>query len=122
GLAMYRVKLGMPKSEGLMRLLEDPENLRRVTTAEMELHVDQSKKQLYEQKEMLFFAIEEKNHEADLTEKGRAYLSPQDPDAFVLPDLITAFHEIDGGPVTDIKKRLELKAQLQGVFEARAQQ
>src|SRR5689334_10723456 len=28
GLAMYRVKLGMPKSEGLMRLLEDPENLR----------------------------------------------------------------------------------------------
>ncbi len=122
GLALYRVKLGMPKSEGLMRLLEDPENLRRMNTAETELHVDSSKKQLYEQKEMLFFAIEEKNHEADLTEKGRSFLSPQDPDAFVLPDLITGFHEIDQGPEADVKKRLEMKAQLQQLFEGRAQQ
>jgi preprotein translocase subunit SecA len=118
---LYRVKLGMPRSEGLMRLLEDPENLRRMNTAEMELHVDSSKKQLYEQKEMLFFAIEEKNHEADLTEKGRTFLSPQDPDAFVLPDLITGFHEIDQGPEADVKKRLEMKARLQQLFEGRAQ-
>ena len=122
GLLLYRVKLGMPKSEGLMRLLEDPENLRRMTTAETELHVDQSKKQLYEQKEMLFFAIEEKNHEADLTEKGRTFLSPDDPDAFVLPDLITGFHEVDNGPESDVKKRLEMKARLQTLFEGRAQQ
>jgi preprotein translocase subunit SecA len=121
GLMLYRVKLGIPRSEGLMRLLEDPENLRRMNTAEMELHVDSSKKQLYEQKEMLFFAIEEKNHEADLTEKGRTFLSPADPDAFVLPDLITGFHEIDQGPETDVKKRLEMKAQLQQLFEGRAQ-
>jgi preprotein translocase subunit SecA len=122
GLLLYRVKLGMPKAEGLLRLLEDPENRRRMTSAEMELHTDQSKKQLYEQKEMLFFAIEEKSHEADLTEKGRSFMSPQDPDAFVLPDLITAFHEIDAGPEPDVKKRLETKAKLQAEFEARAQQ
>jgi preprotein translocase subunit SecA len=122
GLLLYRVKLGFPKSEGLMRVLEDPENLRRLNTAEMELHVDSSKKQLYEQKEMLFFAIEEKNHEADLTEKGRTFLSPEDPDAFVLPDLITGFHEIDQGPEADVKKRLEMKAKLQQLFEGRAQQ
>jgi preprotein translocase subunit SecA len=121
GLLLYRVKLGTPKAEGLMRLLEDPENLRRMNSAEMELHVDQSKKQLYEQKEMLFFAIEEKSHEADLTEKGRAFLSPNDPDAFLLPDLITGFHEIDSSGETDLKKRLEEKTKLQGIFETRAQ-
>ena len=122
GLLLYRVKLGMPRSEGLLRFLEDPENLRRMNRAEMELHADQSKKQLYAEKEMLFFAMEEKSHEADLTEKGRTFISPQDPDAFVLPDLITAFHEIDAGPETDVKKRLETKAKLQAQFEARAQQ
>jgi preprotein translocase subunit SecA len=122
GLQLYRVKLGTPKAEGLLRILEDPENLRRMNKAEMELHADQSKKLLYAQKEMLFFAIEEKSHEADLTEKGRTFLSPQDPDAFVLPDLITAFHEIDSGPEADLKKRLEIKAKLQAEFEARAQQ
>jgi preprotein translocase subunit SecA len=122
GLLLYRVKLGMPKAEGLMRLLEDPENLRRMNKAEMELHTDQSKKMLYEQKEMLFFAIEEKNHEADLTEKGRTFLQPGDPDAFVLPDLITGFHEIDNGAEADVRKRLELKSKLQATFEQRAQQ
>ena len=122
GILLYRVKLGMPRSEGLLRILEDPENLRRMNRAEMELHADQSKKQLYAEKEMLFFAMEEKSHEADLTEKGRTFISPQDPDAFVLPDLITAFHEIDSGPEPDVKKRIETKAKLQAQFEARAQQ
>jgi preprotein translocase subunit SecA len=52
GLLLYRVKTGNPRSEGLMRLLEDPGNLRRMNKSEMELLSDQSKKQLYAQKEM----------------------------------------------------------------------
>jgi preprotein translocase subunit SecA len=122
GLLLYKVKTGNPRSEGLMRILEDPENLRRMTKAELELHADQSKKDLYAQKEELFFAIDEKSHDADLTEKGRNFLSPKDPDAFVLPDLISAFHEIDSGPEQDPHKRLELKTRLQTDYEAKAQQ
>ena len=121
GLLLYRVKIGQPRSAGLMRLLEDPANLTLMNKAELELHADQSKKDLYAQKEELFFAIEEKSHEADLTEKGREFLSPKDPDAFVLPDIITAFHEIDAGPETDVKKRLEAKTTVQNVFEQRAE-
>src|SRR5438034_9538763 len=90
--------------------------------AELELHADQSKKELYEQKEELFFAMEEKSHDADLTEKGRNFLSPKDPDAFLMPDLITAFHEIDSGPETDPRVRMEAKAKVQQLFEYRAQQ
>ena len=41
GLLIYRVKLGTPKSIGLMRLLEDPQNLRLLNKAELELHADQ---------------------------------------------------------------------------------
>ena len=118
---LYRVKLGQPRSEGLMRFFEEPENLKRVQVYETELHADQSKKQLYEEKEQLLFAIEEKSHEADLTEKGRAFISPDDPDAFVLPDLPTAFSQIDSGAESDPRKRLEQKAKLQGEFEERAQ-
>jgi preprotein translocase subunit SecA len=122
GLLLYRVKLGTPRSEGLMRLLENPENLRLMQKAELQLHADQSKKDLYAQKEELFFAIEEKSHEADLTEKGRQFLSPKDPDAFVLPDLASKFHEIDNGSEQDAHKRLELKTTLQQEMEAKAQQ
>ncbi len=121
GLLLYRVKMGMPRSAELARLLEDAENLKLMNKAELSLHADQSKKDLYAQKEELFFAMDEKSHEADLTEKGRSYLNPQDPDGFVLPDLVSAFHDIDNGPVADVHMRLEAKTKLQADFEQKAQ-
>ena len=122
GLLLYRVKMGQPRSDGLLKLLEDPENLRLMNKAELELHADQSKKELYAQKEELFFAMDEKSHDADLTEKGRNFLSPKDPDAFVLPDLTLVFHDIDARTELDARQRMELKAKIQAEFEARAQQ
>jgi preprotein translocase subunit SecA len=120
GLLLYRVKMGNPRSPDLAKALESAENGQLMHAAEMELLADQSKKQLYAEKEQLFFATDEKGHEADLTEKGRAALSPQDPDAFVMPDLITAYHEIDAGPEQDVRKRIELKAKAQEAFETKA--
>ncbi|HWW00852.1 MAG TPA: preprotein translocase subunit SecA [Candidatus Acidoferrum sp.] len=121
GLLLYRVKVGQPKSPALLKVLEDPENVRLMNQAELQLHGDQKKVELYAEKEQLFFAIDEKSHEADLTEKGRNYLSPQDPDAFMLPDLTTALHEIDTGPEVDARKRLEAKTKLQQEYESKAQ-
>lgn len=121
GLLLYRVKLGDPRSEGLMRMLESPENRRLMDQAELMLHADQSKRELYAEKEQLFYAIDEKTHDADLTEKGRNFLSPNDPDAFVLPDLATAFTEIDTAPEQDPHKRLLAKQKIQQEFEVKAQ-
>jgi preprotein translocase subunit SecA len=121
GLLLFRVKTGQPRSEGLMKLLENPENAGMMNRAELELHKDQKKVDLYREKEELLFAMDEKSHEADLTEKGRNYISPQDPEAFVLPDLTTMLHDIDAGPETDARKRVEAKAKLQADFEQKAQ-
>jgi preprotein translocase subunit SecA len=121
GLLLFRVKTGQPRSEGLMKLLENPENAGLMNRAELELHKDQKKENLYREKEELLFAMDEKSHEADLTEKGRNYISPQDPDAFVLPDLTTMLHDVDAGPETDARKRMEIKAKLQADFESKAQ-
>jgi preprotein translocase subunit SecA len=77
---------------------------------------------MYAQKEELFFTMEEKSHEADLSEKGREHLSPKDPDAFLLPDLPSMFSQIESEAGLDAKGRLEKKAKLQAAFEAKAQQ
>jgi preprotein translocase subunit SecA len=121
GLLLFRVKTGQPKSEGLMKVLENPEYLKLMNQAELDLHKDQKKVDLYREKEELLFAIDEKSHEADLTEKGRTFISPKDPDAFVLPDLNTLLHDVDAGAETDARKRLEEKTKLQAEFEAKAQ-
>jgi len=120
GMLLFRVKTGTPKSEALMRVLENPENLGMMNKAELQLHADQKKTELYAEKEQLLFAIDEKSNEADLTEKGRTYLSPKDPDAFMLPDLTTLLHEIDTRQELDARQRLEAKTKLQGDFEAKA--
>ncbi|MGA2242962.1 MAG: preprotein translocase subunit SecA [Verrucomicrobiota bacterium] len=121
GLLLFRVKTGQPKSEGLMKLLEDPENLKLMNQAELDLHKDQKKVDLYREKEELLFAIDEKGFEADLTEKGRNFVSPKDPEAFVLPELTTLLHEIDAGPEPDARKRMEAKTKVQQDFETKAQ-
>ena len=121
GLLLFRVKTGQPRSEALMKILEVPENASLMNQAELSLHKDQKKEELYREKEELLFAMDEKSHEADMTEKGRSYISPQDPDAFVLPDLSTQLHDVDAGAETDARKRLEAKAKLQADFETKAQ-
>src|SRR5437763_13195293 len=92
-----------------------------IALANLKLNSDYKNVELYAEMEMLFFPREEKSHEADLTQKGRNHLSPQQPDAFMLPDLSTALHEIDNGPETDARKRLEAKTKLQQEFETKAQ-
>ena len=89
--------------------------------AELDLHKDQKKVDLYREKEELLFAIDEKGFEADLTEKGRNFVSPKDPEAFVLPELTTVLHEIDTGPEPDARKRMEAKTKVQQDFETKAQ-
>jgi preprotein translocase subunit SecA len=121
GLLLFRVKTGQPRAEALMKILEVPENAGMMNRAELTLHQDQKKVDLYREKEELLFAMDEKSHEADLTEKGRSHISPQDPDAFVLPDLTTLLHDVDAGPEPDARKRLEAKAKLQADFEQKAQ-
>ncbi|HRI11582.1 MAG TPA: preprotein translocase subunit SecA, partial [Verrucomicrobiota bacterium] len=118
---LYKVKLGQPRSAGLLRLFEDPANQKLVQGYEMSLHADQSKKQLYAEKEQLFFAIEEKSHEADLTEKGREFMAPNNPDGFMLPDLPTLYSQIDTDTSLELQARLEKKGKLQQEFEERAQ-
>ena len=92
---LYRVKLGMPKHKQLLRLMEDPKVRKSLDTVDLELNSDFKKKERHALKESLFFILDEKQGQADLTEKGRILMSPNDPDAFMLPDLPTMFMEID---------------------------
>ena len=119
GLILYKARMGQPQAPELMALLEDPENHRRLQGAEIELHKDQTKKELYAQKEELFFAIGEKSHDADLTEKGRNFLNPDDPDAFTLPDIVTTYQEIDESKDLDAEGRTKAKEEAQSAYEAK---
>src|SRR6266487_1497719 len=104
GRLMFKVKLGQPRNKQLLRMMEDPDKRRAVDKAELSFYTDSRKEELFALKEELFFTIDERAHESDLSEQGREFMSPEDPDAFVLPDLMTQFAEIDQSDLTPQQK------------------
>ncbi len=113
GKTLFKIKLGQPRNKGLMRSMEDTEKRRALDKAELHFATDTHKEELFEIKEELFFTIDERAHEADLTDQGRHFMSPEDPDAFVLPDLITQFAEIDQNQALTAPERAEEKTRRQ---------
>lgn len=95
GRCLFKVKLGQPRHRAFMKAMQEPELRRLVEKYELGLYQDTRKKELYKLKEELFFSVDEKTHDADLMEKGRELISPGNPEAFVLPDIGTAFAEMD---------------------------
>jgi len=108
GRLLYKAKLTMPRNKQLMKLLEEPDNRRAMDDAELALYQDPRRLDLYKMKEEALFTIDEKTSEADLSDRGREFLNPNDPETFVLPDLLEGFHEIDTN--ADLAEDEKLKA------------
>ncbi|NJK92492.1 MAG: hypothetical protein HC904_12065 [Blastochloris sp.] len=117
GLLFFKVKTGMPRNKLLLKALENPETRRAIDDAELSMYQDPKRTELYKLKETLYFTIEEKSSEADLSEMGRHFLNPNDPDAFVLPDLITINHDIDQNPSLDAAAKDQAKLAAQQNYE-----
>jgi preprotein translocase subunit SecA len=107
---MLQVKMGHPKNKQLLRLQENGEWRKLLDKTETELNSDlQQGGALPPQGRALLFVIDERQHQADLTELGRKRLRPDNPDAFVLPDLATEFSEIDRDTSLTPEQREERK-------------
>jgi len=113
GKTLYKIKLGQPRNKGLMRAMEDAERRRALDKGELFFATDSRKEELFELKEALYFTIDERAHEADLTDKGRTFMSPDNPDAFVLPDLMMQFAEIDQNTELSLAEKAEEKLKRQ---------
>ena len=92
---LYQVKKGMPTHRQFLRMMENAQIRKRFEKFDLDMNSDYNKERAYNLKEDLHFVIDEKNQQADLTEKGRTLISPNDPEGFVIPDLATFYVEID---------------------------
>src|SRR5438094_813632 len=121
GLQMFKVKLGQPRNKQLLRMMEDPEKRRAIDKAELSFYQETRKEELFALKEELFFTIDEKSQEADLSEQGRSFMNPDDPNAFVLPDLISEFTEIDLNQSLSDEEKEKQKGERQQLCDTQAE-
>jgi preprotein translocase subunit SecA len=120
-LKLVKVRLTMPKHRLLMRMLEEPAIRRGLERKDAEIHSDNNRGMLQQVKETLYFAMDERGGEAELSEMGRRFLRPDDPDAFVIPDLPTTFSEIDSDESLDDEARIKARQVAQDQFESQSE-
>ncbi|NMA46823.1 MAG: preprotein translocase subunit SecA [Lentisphaerae bacterium] len=120
-LLLAKIQLGMPKHKQLMRLMEEPAIRKALDKKDAEMHSDNNRGFLQAVKETLYFSIDEKGQEVELSEMGRQFLRPGEADAFVIPDLPTIFSEIDSDGSLDDNAKLEKRKQAQAEYDNKAE-
>ncbi|NBU69518.1 MAG: preprotein translocase subunit SecA, partial [Verrucomicrobia bacterium] len=121
GRLLFKVKLGSPRNKLLLKFMEDPGTRRAIDDAELEMYQDTRRTELYKTKEEMYFTIDERNSEADLSEMGRKFLNPADPNFFLVPDLITINHDIDANASLPAEEKLRQKQAAQANYEEASQ-
>ena len=89
GLALFRAQRGFPRNKKLIKLKGQTgvEQMMRKTEF---VYLQDSGKRMPEVDEPLMFALDEKLHQIELTDKGRDFITRaagQEPDFFVIPDV-----------------------------------
>ena len=120
-MLLAKVQLGMPKHKQLMRLMEDASIRKALDRKDLEIHSDNNRGLLQRVKDTMYFAIDEKSHEADLSAMGREFLRPGEKDAFVIPDLPSIFSEIDADDTLDDNEKIEKRRKAQEAFDEKSE-
>ena len=105
GLALLRAHRGLPKNKALIKFLSEGSNKQTLLKTENHYMADQSKNMPKVDAE-LYFHIDEKNNQVELTEKGIELITQtgEDPSFFVLPDVGTEIAEIEKSSLSNEEK------------------
>jgi len=120
GLRLLKLKFGQPRHRQFLRFMENSEMRRLLEQTELRFQQKSFRKDFFKLKEDLYFVIDEKSRDADLMEKGRHILAPDDPDSFTLPDVGPAYEAIEAHPKLSRVEKVEAKRTIQEQRNLRA--
>ncbi len=111
-LALYRAYRALPKNKALIKFLSE-EGMKAVLLKTEGQYLQDNQRDMHKVDTELFFVIDEKQNQVELSEKGIQLISKnmEDERFFILPDLGSELAEIENGGGTDdekLKKKDEL--------------
>ena len=113
---LWLVKKGMPRNRTLRQLVESGSLGKTLSAFDKEMAAGYNKIVAYKLKEKLYYTIDEKEQQSDLTEIGRNTLAPHDAKAFVMPDIAQELKAIEADSALDARAKAELKLEAQNRF------
>jgi preprotein translocase subunit SecA len=119
GEKLLAAKRGAPKNKRLLKLFADNPTVQKlVNQVEGNLMRD---KRLHEVDEHMLFAMDEKGHSIHLSDLGLDELSPNDAEAFVVPDLSEALNAVEKDPDLPLESKREQIAVLEREYAEKSQ-
>ncbi len=115
---MLQVKMGMPKHRQLLKFMENGTARKLLEKMDLEMSGDFARDERYKLKEELYFTVDERARNTDLTAMGRNTLRPGNPEAFMLPDLPSIFIEVDKREDLAPEQKQKLKQEAEARFAA----
>jgi len=105
GLALLRSYRGLPKNKALIKFLSEP-GIKQVLTKSENYYMQDQGKEMPKADAELFFVIDEKNNQVELTEKGIELITSSGEDAtfFVMPDVGTEIAELEKSTLSNEEK------------------
>ncbi|MDX1942865.1 MAG: preprotein translocase subunit SecA [Saprospiraceae bacterium] len=96
GMALLRAYRALPKSRALIKFLSE-EGVKVTLQKAENFYMQEQSKNMHLVDESLYFTIDEKNRQVELTDLGAEYLAKgqEDPEMFVMPDIASRMVEID---------------------------
>ncbi|MFZ1518513.1 MAG: preprotein translocase subunit SecA [Ignavibacteriaceae bacterium] len=111
GVLLFRAQRGLPKNNKLTKVLSEPSYKRLVQQTELE-YLREKGKNMHIIDEELYFVIDEKGNQIDITEKGREELSKgsgMEKEYFVLPDLGFEISKFENDETITLEEKLKRK-------------
>lgn len=104
-LFLYRSFKGMPKNKALIKFLSEP-GIKATMLKTEEFYMAEQSRNMHIVTDELYFTIDEKNNQIELTDKGIDLLTgnSDDPSFFVLPDIGSQLSELENSSYTDEEK------------------
>ncbi|WJS94812.1 preprotein translocase subunit SecA [Flavobacterium johnsoniae] len=95
GFLLLRAYRSLPKNKALIKFLSE-EGIKQLLQKTENQYMQDNNREMHKVDEALYFVIEEKNNQVELTDNGIKYLSGDtDADFFVLPDIGTEIAAIE---------------------------
>lgn len=121
GFKLLQAYRGLPKNRQLIKFLSESGNRALLQKVEAQYMQDNNRDMPIVDKD-LYFVIEEKNNQVDLTDKGVEYMSQgnSDPNFFVLPDIGTEIAELEAKNLSK-EEEFEAKEKLFSEFAEKSE-
>ncbi|MEO9003457.1 MAG: preprotein translocase subunit SecA [Ginsengibacter sp.] len=121
GLALYRSHRGLPKNNALIKYLSEPGMKVKLQKSE-NYYLGEQQKNMHIVDDELYFVIDEKNNQVQLTDKGIALItkSGEDPEFFIMPDIGVKLAEIEKSSAP-AEEKLEQKETLLNEYSIKAE-